>query len=96
MKYPKKRYVVIIIQSILIGVIRPNKVRSSIRYEANRDAAQDFELLHILGTKDPETAKELVDSVGKNADSNFSTDIYHMRRQRDKLVREAARVADEE
>lgn len=67
-----------------------NKVRSSIRYEANRDAAEDFELLTILGRRDPEYAKELVARIVRDSHSDYTKDIDVMIKTRKELVRAAA------
>jgi hypothetical protein len=72
-----------------------HKVRSSIRYDANRDAAQDYELLTILGAKDPEAARLLVDALAKNSSGNYSNDVNLMFRKRNELVRAAAKAAEE-
>ena len=66
-----------------------NRIRSSIRYEANRDAAEDFELLTILGRRDPQYAKELVARIAKSC-SDYTRDISLMIRTRKELVRAAA------
>lgn len=73
----------------------PDKVRSSIRYEANRDAAQDYELLAILGKAEPETAKALVAEIARDAQDDYTRDTQLMLKKREQLVREAARVARE-
>ncbi len=72
------------------------KVRSSIRYEANRDAAQDYELLTILGRKDLERAKALVAAIARDAHTDYTHDTGLMLKMREALVREAALAAGEE
>lgn len=72
-----------------------HKVRSSIRYEANRDAAQDFELLTILGRKDPQAAKALVSQIARDAKDDYTRDTRMMLKARDELVRRAAAAAQE-
>lgn len=67
-----------------------NKVRSSMRYEANRDAAEDFELLTILGRRDPEYAKELVARIARDSHTEYTKDIPLMIETRKELVRAAA------
>ena len=67
-----------------------NRIRSSIRYEANRDAAEDFELLTILGKRDPQYARELVARIAKDSHTNYTRDISLMIETRKELVRAAA------
>lgn len=69
-----------------------NRVRSSIRYESNRDAAEDFELLTILGRRNPEKAKELVAKIASDSCSNYNRNISEMIAVRAELVRAAAGV----
>ncbi len=73
----------------------PDKIRSSIRYEANRDAAQDYELLTILGAKAPEKAQGLVDRIARDSRSDFERNVDVLLRVREELVREAAKVSGE-
>lgn len=74
----------------------PDKIRSSIRYEANRDAAQDYELLSILGRNDPQKAHELVASIARDACNDYVRDTRIMVKVREQLVRAAAKVSGEE
>ncbi len=69
-----------------------NKVRSSIRFELIRDGAEDFELLTILGKRDPEYAKKLADKIAINCNDGYSRDIKQMIAVRKELVRAAANV----
>ncbi len=68
-----------------------NKVCSSIRYEANRDAAEDFELLTILGRKDPKKAEELIGKIAQDSCSQYTRNISEMIAAREELVRAAAK-----
>lgn len=72
-----------------------DKVRSSLRYEANRDAAQEYELLTILGKKEPQTALDLVKSIANNSSGDYVKIPYLLYQQRNELVRAAARVSGE-
>jgi hypothetical protein len=74
--------------------VKNNTIKSSIRYEAFRDAAQDFELFKILEDKNPESAKKLATSIVQSS-SSFTTDVNLMKRTRDQLVRAAADQAPE-
>lgn len=69
-----------------------NKVRSSIRMVACRDACEDYELLAILGDKNPEKAKEIARKIGSDSKKNYITDINEMLKIREELVREAAKA----
>ncbi|WP_279580979.1 DUF4091 domain-containing protein [Fodinicola feengrottensis] len=65
-----------------------NTVRSSVRGLSTRDGLQDYELLRILGERDPATAHSLAASLVPSFD-NFSDDIDLMVRQ-SKALRVAA------
>lgn len=67
-----------------------NGIRSSIRYEANRDAAEDFELLTILGRRDPLYAKELVARIARDSHTDYTRNVSLMIQTRKELVRAAA------
>lgn len=81
--------------SIYPDFYHADKVRSSIRYEANRDAAQDYELLTILGKADQQLALDFVSSIAKNSSGDFVKVPYILYQQRNELVRAAARVSGE-
>ena len=67
-----------------------NRVKASIRTEAIRDMSEEFELLTILGRKNPQRALELVDKVARNASGDYTKDIYQLFSTRQELVRAAA------
>ena len=62
------------------------RIRSSIRYEANHDAAQDYELLTILEGSDPPKAHELAAAAARDARSGCMRDIRLMRKKREELT----------
>lgn len=70
--------------------ITGNRVRSSIRLNAIRDGAEDFELLKILEKKNPELSRELSEKIVRKCVKDYSRDIKLMKEVRDKLVRLAA------
>lgn len=67
-----------------------NKVKSSIRFEALRDGAEDYELLKIVEKLNPGIAKDLANKIAKDGNSSYSTSIEEMLTIRTMLVRAAA------
>jgi hypothetical protein len=67
-----------------------NKVKNSIRGIANRDMAEDYELLFQLGIKNKELALQLVNKIAVNASDNYTTDIKTMLEVRKELIRACA------
>lgn len=65
-----------------------NQIKASIRYAANRDASEDFEIFKILEEKDPIKAKNIAGSIAPDA-LHYSTDIQAMIAKRNQLVRAA-------
>lgn len=72
--------------------VRPDKVRNTIesspRYESLRDGIEDYEVLHVLGQRDPVLAKDLALCMAWQADK-YTADIAFMQRIR-RLVLDAA------
>lgn len=66
-----------------------NDIKGSIRLEASRDGAEDFELLKILEGINPALAHEIASAIVTSGTS-YSTDIRTMILNRNKLVRYAA------
>ncbi|GIP32663.1 glycoside hydrolase domain-containing protein [Paenibacillus sp. J2TS4] len=64
-------------------------LKNSMRQDAMRDGAEDYELFKILEAKNPSRAKELVQSVVPDA-INYSRDIDYILSKRKVLVRDAA------
>jgi GH43 family beta-xylosidase len=69
-----------------------NRIKSSIRFEATRDMAEDYELLNIAGREHQQAVSTLVNSVASQFDS-FSSDVDNMMAKRAELVRLAASPA---
>ncbi len=67
--------------------LKNNKIKNSIRQTAVRDMSEDYELLLILGKKNPEAALELVNEIAVNASGNYTSDINSMVHTRNRLVR---------
>lgn len=61
------------------------KIYSSIRYEAERDGIDDYQLLRMLEKKDPEKAKALADGIILNFDS-YDGSIPFFRKTRKELL----------
>jgi hypothetical protein len=66
-----------------------NKLKATIRYEAQRDGIEDYELFKILERKDPELAKSIAKSL-VTSNTQYTKDIPLMMRMREALVRAAA------
>ncbi len=66
-------------------IVRPDKERLSIevtpRYESLRDGIEDYELLTLLGQRDPGLARGLAQSLVQRSDK-FTPDIAYMQRIR--------------
>lgn len=69
-------------------------VKLSMRYENDRDGAEDYELFKILEAIDKEAANDLVNSVIQSKD-NYVRDISYMMEQRKLLVKYAAGESNE-
>ena len=67
-----------------------NTVKSSIRNAAARDAAEDYELLYILGERNPKHAKDLAGQVALDSSGLYNRSISDMIEKRIELVRAAA------
>lgn len=70
--------------------IKNNKIKNSIRQHAIRDMSEDYELLLILGKKNPGLASELVDKIAVNASGDYTSDVELMIQVRSQLIRAAA------
>ncbi|MNY39065.1 hypothetical protein D3C86_1737310 [compost metagenome] len=66
-----------------------NKLKGTIRYEAQRDGMEDYELLKILQGINPELARTLVKRL-VSSNSNYTRDITLMLQTRKELVIAAA------
>lgn len=66
-----------------------NTVKSSIRNAAARDAAEDYELLYILGQRDPKYAKDLAGQVALDSSGLYNRSVSYMIAKRIELVRAA-------
>lgn len=64
-------------------------VRNTLRYEALRDGAEEYELFKILETGDSSLAHKLANAVSPNA-KNPPTDIRYLEQKHRQLVRAAA------
>jgi len=73
-------------------IVRPDKANNTIetspRYESLRDGIEDYEVLHILGQRNPDLARDLALSMAWHADK-YTADIGFMQRIR-RLVLDAA------
>src|SRR5262249_1455679 len=69
-----------------------NRIKSTIRFEATRDMAEDYELLNLVGREHQQAVRALVDSVASQFDT-FSSDVNNMLAKRAELVRLAASPA---
>lgn len=78
--------------TLISSTPRRPKVKSSIRYEAVRDACEDYEIFKILEQRDRDLAKEIAGSLVTNGTS-FSTDVDEMLRQRERLLAQASLAA---
>ncbi|MDR1223631.1 MAG: DUF4091 domain-containing protein [Tannerella sp.] len=67
-----------------------NMIKTSIRMEAIRDMGEEYELLRILGRKNPELALRMVNSVTPDADRNYTRDTERMNDVRASLIRACA------
>ncbi|MET9318185.1 glycoside hydrolase domain-containing protein [Kribbella sp. NPDC003505] len=64
-------------------------IKGSIRWEANRDAAEDWELLNLASKKSPKLVQNMIGAIAESA-SSFTTNIDDMIARRIDLVRMAA------
>ncbi len=71
------------------SVPRRAEVKSSIRYEAVRDACEDYEIFKILEQRDRALAKEIAGSIVTDG-VNYSWNLELMAKQRQRLLDEAA------
>ncbi|MCQ6559863.1 glycoside hydrolase domain-containing protein [Paenibacillus mendelii] len=76
-------------------IVYPDKknmtVKSSLRYEAQRDGLEDYELMDIVKASNPDLAKQIADSVVNPADPRkYSLDPSYIKTLHDYLVRAAA------
>lgn len=74
--------------------IKNNMIKTSIRMEAIRDMGEEYELLRILGEKNPDLALKLVNSVTPYADRDYTKDTDRMNDVRASLIRACAVHAD--
>jgi hypothetical protein len=65
-----------------------NTIRSTVRYESLRDGIEDYEVLNLLGKRDPELARDLAASMVPDADT-YTPDTGFMIRIR-RLALDAA------
>ncbi|MCD9020614.1 LamG-like jellyroll fold domain-containing protein [Cohnella silvisoli] len=66
-----------------------NRIKGSIRYEANRDAAEDFDIFKILEASQPVLAKNIASSIAPSLRRDYTEDIKEMIIKRNELVRAA-------
>lgn len=76
-------------------IVYPDKehmtVKSSLRYEAQRDGLEDYELLDIVKRTDPTLAKRIADSAVSPADPRkYTLDPVYIKTLHDYLVRAAS------
>jgi len=70
--------------------IENNKIKASIRTEILRDMGEEYELLRILGKKNPQQALDLVNKVVSDASNNYTKDVEKMISVRNELIRACA------
>ncbi|MFC5402673.1 glycoside hydrolase domain-containing protein [Cohnella soli] len=72
-----------------------NRIKSSIRFEAARDAAEDYELFKLLEQTDPLAAKNIASSIAPDGMNSYVKDISAMIAKRNELVRAAAAASSQ-
>lgn len=74
---------------VISSTLRRPMVKSSIRYEAVRDACEDYEILTLLGERDADLANEMAGSIVTTG-ADYETDVDVMLAQRQKLLEEVS------
>jgi len=67
-----------------------NKIKSSIRMNAIRDMGEEYELLRMLGNKNPELALKFIDKVTPDGNEGYISDTETLNATRNELIRACA------